>query len=82
MKNIVANFLAMLFGDPHMVTLDRVKYTFNGQGEFTMLKLRNTDFVLQARMLPMTNDRGQPTKATVFTAFAMKARTSDPVQVS
>lgn len=72
---------ALLFGDPHMVTLDGVKYTFNGQGEFTVLKVNNTDFVLQARMLPLTNDRGQPTKATVFTTFAMKARNSDTVQV-
>ena len=65
-----------------MVTLDGVKYTFNGQGEFIVLKLNKTDFVLQARMLPLTNDRGQPTKATVFTAFAMKAKNSVPVQVT
>lgn len=36
-----------MFGDPHMVTLDGLKYTFNGKGEFTLIETTNNSFSLQ-----------------------------------
>ena len=34
-------------GDPHITTLDGLKYTFNGLGEYTMINADNGSFVLQ-----------------------------------
>ena len=69
------------FGDPHMVTLDSVEYTFNGYGEFTVLKVKNTNFVLQARMAPLSTEASGHSRATVYTAFVSKEDGSDTVQV-
>ena len=33
---IYSSTLARTRGDPHLVTLDGHKYTFNGRGEFTL----------------------------------------------
>lgn len=48
--------IAAAFGDPHIRTFDDVTYTYNGKGEFILLKVdsgkvgdRYIDFVLQAR---------------------------------
>ena len=69
------------FGDPHMVSLDGTPFTFNGHGEFFILKVSGVDFTLQGRMEPLVNDDGSLTDATVFTAFAAKQSGSDTVQV-
>lgn len=73
--------LATGFGDPHMVTLDGTPFTFNGHGEYFILKLSGMDFSLQGRMEPLTADDGTLTRATVYTAFAAKESGSDTVQV-
>ena len=73
--------LATGFGDPHMVTLDGTPFTFNGYGEYFILKVRGVDFTLQGRMEPLTADDGTVTRATVYTAFAAKESGSDTVQV-
>uniref|UniRef100_A0A8C4WVV9 Uncharacterized protein n=1 Tax=Eptatretus burgeri TaxID=7764 RepID=A0A8C4WVV9_EPTBU len=36
-------FIAALFGDPHLTTLDGVSYTFNGLGDFVILQGNNTN---------------------------------------
>ena len=69
------------FGDPHMVTLDGVEYTFNGYGEFTVLKVNNTNFILQGRMEPLTDGDSGVSRATVYTAFVSKEDGSYVVQV-
>ena len=30
--------LAAVFGDPHIVTFDELEYTFNGKGEFVLVR--------------------------------------------
>ena len=75
-------FSATGFGDPHIITLDGVTYTFNGYGEYTLLRVNTTDFTLQARMQPLVRSNGALDRATVYTAFAMKENGSDVVQVS
>ncbi|XP_059170016.1 mucin-4-like [Physella acuta] len=57
-------------GDPHIVTLDGKKYTFNGRGEYFLIK--TDDFVLQARTAPANTSKDVVTNATVFVAFAAK----------
>nr|XP_058948028.1 protein mesh-like [Pocillopora verrucosa] len=69
------------FGDPHMVTLDEKPFTFNGYGEYFILKVKGVDFTLQGRMEPLLADDGSPSKATVYTAFAAKENGSDVVQI-
>ena len=74
-------FAATGFGDPHMITLDGVGCTFNGHGEFIVLKVKNNNFTLQGRMEPLFDDNGQGSGATVYTAFVSKEDGSDTVQV-
>ena len=64
-----------------MVTLDGYKYTFNGKGEFTLVKHVNEMFTLQARMVEVENSDGQPASATVFSAIAAKQRDSSTVEL-
>ena len=69
-------------GDPHMVTLDGVEYTFNGYGEYHILQVPPSGFKLQGRMQPLINSYGRKTHGTVYKAFAMKENGSDIVQVN
>ena len=74
---------AYTFGDPHIKTLDGKQYTFNGYGEYTMLRVHNVNktFTLQARTdLAMTAE-GNTTNATVFSAFAAKDHSNATLQV-
>ena len=64
-----------------MVTLDGTPFTFNGHGEYSILKVRGVNFTLQGRMEPLVNEDGSQTDATVYTAFAAKESGSDTVQV-
>lgn len=75
-------FVATGFGDPHMITLDGVEYTFNGYGEYQILQVAGPDFKLQGRMQPLVNDDGSTTRATIYKAFAMRENASDVVQVT
>ncbi|XP_064372837.1 mucin-4 isoform X2 [Dromaius novaehollandiae] len=58
---------ASAFGDPHIITLDGLTYTFNGLGDFVLLLASDaqTSFVLQGR----TAQTGTA-QATNFVAFA------------
>ena len=71
------------FGDPHLVTLDGYKYTFNGKGEFILVETIAEGFILQGRMVeqPRKNNSNQTTSGgTVFGAFVAKENNSDTVQ--
>ena len=73
--------LACVYGDPHIVTLDGFKYTFNGKGEFTLIETPNNRFTLQARMIEAASDGGNAVQATVFSAIVGKQNDSDSVQL-
>ena len=62
-------------GDPHFTTLDGRVYTFNGLGEYVLLRESIKDFEFQGRteLAPNAN-------ATIFSAFAIKDG-SDAVEV-
>ncbi|XP_066889608.1 mucin-4 [Kogia breviceps] len=71
---------AWMFGDPHITTLDGANYTFNGLGDFLLVRTwdRNSSFLLQGR----TAQTGSA-QATNFIAFAAEYNSSslDPITV-
>ena len=73
---------ACVYGDPHIVTLDGHKYTFNGKGEFLLIETLDGSFVLQGRMADAPGGTGNTNDAaTVFTALVAKQNNSDTVQI-
>ncbi len=59
------------------MTLDGHKYTFNGKGEFTLIKTTNNRFTLQGRMEPALDSDGNQAPGTVFTAIVAKEETTN-----
>lgn len=75
------HFAAVLFGDPHIVSLDGNAYTFNGAGEYVILDALDKTFLVHTRSEPAERaDGGQPV-GTVATAVAVKRNNSDTVEV-
>ena len=77
---------ACIYGDPHVITLDGLKYTFNGKGEFTLIETVNEIFTLQGRMVEVETNLNpdevfiSDAPATVFSAIVGKETDSDTVQ--
>lgn len=69
-------YTACIYGDPHIVTLDGLKYTFNGKGEFSMIETIDDSFTLQGRMDTILDPDGNPTPGTVFTALVARQHQS------
>jgi len=64
--------VVIAWGDPHIQTLDNLQYTFNGLGEYWMVK--SSGFELQARTDRAWNSTKQPSATgTVFSAVAGRA---------
>ena len=64
-----------MWGDPHMKSLDGHTFTFNGLGDYTMVRLQNSPsgFNLQARLSKaVVNGTGEVPKAAVFSGFCVK----------
>uniref|UniRef100_A0A8W8NAK6 Uncharacterized protein n=1 Tax=Magallana gigas TaxID=29159 RepID=A0A8W8NAK6_MAGGI len=74
---------AINFGDPHIVTLDGLNYTFNGYGEYTMLNIsKNTiQFDFQARTDLATTANDTTINATIFSAFVAQDQTGSNLQI-
>ena len=53
-------FVAWLRGDPHFTTSDGKTYTFNGHGEYVLVKTRNPDVEIQVRILQTKDICGLP----------------------
>ena len=69
-------FSALIWGDPHFITLDKKSFTFNGLGEYTMVAIDDGTFELQART-KRTSGRGL---GTVFSAAAAKDTNTPAVE--
>ena len=55
------------FGDPHITTLDGFTYTFNGIGEYVLVRSVDDDIEFQGRTTLVENSN-----ATAFSAFAIR----------
>ena len=77
---MILYYIAYIYGDPHVVTLDLHKYTFNGKGEFTLVQTPNNYLTIQGRMEEIKDVNGNNAGATVFTAIAAKQSDSQTVQ--
>nr|XP_022299294.1 uncharacterized protein LOC111108065 [Crassostrea virginica] len=55
-KDFVASGAGGALGDPHLTTLDGLSFTFNGHGEFILLKATNVQ--VQGRFSPQRNAAG------------------------
>ncbi|KAH9505488.1 hypothetical protein Btru_057442, partial [Bulinus truncatus] len=71
----------IIFGDPHITTLDGTGYTMNGWGEFILLRIRSENLILQGRTDRAEGINGSLTNATVFTAVAAKESNESHFQV-
>ena len=62
--------IAFSYGDPHIKTVDGLEYTFNGLGEYWLVKADGY-FHLQGRTKRAINvNTNTESNATVFSAFA------------
>ena len=78
---VLYEYAACVYGDPHVVTLDGHKYTFNGKGEYTMIATDDDSFTLQGRMVEAINREGERSPATVYSALVGRMADSDTVQI-
>ena len=69
-----------MYGDPHLLTLDGLKYTFNGRGEFILIETIDNILTIQGRMVPISNSEGNELLGTVFSAVVAKQSDSDTVE--
>ena len=69
-------FSALIWGDPHFITLDNKSFTFNGLGEYTMVAIDDGTFELQAR----TKRTSGRCLGTVFSAAAAKEMNTPAVE--
>ncbi|XP_077353315.1 sushi domain-containing protein 2 isoform X2 [Festucalex cinctus] len=67
---------AAVFGDPHFITFDGVRYSFNGKGEYNLLEAPAKRLTIQGRNEPVLNGN-----ATKLSSVVMKEALSDVIEV-
>ena len=73
-------FPALQYGDPHFITLDGLKYTFNGIGEYVLVTVDDGSWTLHAELTrPMTEDG--LANGTIFSAFAAQYAGTDKMHI-
>ncbi|XP_063236326.1 protein mesh isoform X2 [Bacillus rossius redtenbacheri] len=75
--------VATVFGDPHVITFDNLEYTFNGKGEFVLVRavLRDTELNVQGRFEQLPNNFYGEVMATQLTSIAAQDNSSSVIEV-
>ncbi|XP_015127010.1 protein mesh [Diachasma alloeum] len=75
--------IAAVFGDPHIVTFDDVPYTFNGKGEFVLVRVDTEKYKLdiQGRFEQMGNNFYGEVRGTQLTSVAARGNDSSTIEV-
>ncbi|KAG5897040.1 hypothetical protein JTB14_021760 [Gonioctena quinquepunctata] len=75
--------IAGIYGDPHVVTFDDVEYTFNGKGEFALVKsVTQTDNLeVQGRFEQMDPNAYGEVRATQLTSIVARGNNTIAVEV-
>ncbi|XP_064481211.1 protein mesh-like isoform X2 [Ornithodoros turicata] len=76
---------AAIFGDPHFLTFDQANYTFNGRGEFVLVRVNDVKGKLEIQGRFESPLRKQLddyiVNGTFLTAVAMRDNVSDTVEI-
>lgn len=74
---------AAIFGDPHIVTFDNLQYTFNGMGEFVLVRGRTgRDTIdIQGRFQQVQRNIYGPVMATQLTSIVAMGNATDTIEV-
>ena len=72
---IIVLQLGWAWGDPHFTTIDGHTYTFNGLGEYVLLRIDSINFQMQGRTSKLMNE----SDATFFTAIAIGTTNTDNI---
>ncbi|KAL3266307.1 hypothetical protein HHI36_010485 [Cryptolaemus montrouzieri] len=75
--------IAGVYGDPHFITFDGLEYTFNGKGEFVLVKtnVASQRLEVQARFQQMPKNEYGEVKATQLTSVVMRGNSSTIIEV-
>jgi sushi domain-containing protein 2 len=75
--------VASIFGDPHIVTFDNLQYTFNGMGEFTLVRGRagSETIDVQGRFEQVQRNIHGPVMATHLTSVAARGSNTTVIEV-
>ncbi|XP_392408.3 protein mesh isoform X2 [Apis mellifera] len=75
--------IATVFGDPHIATFDGLEYTFNGKGEFVLVRVNDLKDKLdiQGRFEQLPNNIHGEVKATQLTSIAARGNNSATIEV-
>uniref|UniRef100_A0A8C9S3J0 Sushi domain containing 2 n=1 Tax=Scleropages formosus TaxID=113540 RepID=A0A8C9S3J0_SCLFO len=71
----------VVFGDPHIITFDGTTYTFNGQGEYYLVRSPSNNLTIQGRTERVKMENGTLAKATRLSSVAMMEKGSDVIEV-
>ncbi|XP_045479258.1 protein mesh isoform X3 [Harmonia axyridis] len=75
--------VAGVYGDPHIVTFDGLEYTFNGKGQFVLVKtnVASQRLEVHARFEQMPPNKFNEVKATQLTSIAVRGNASTIIEV-
>ncbi|XP_032523025.2 protein mesh isoform X1 [Danaus plexippus] len=75
--------VAGIFGDPHIVTFDGLQYTFNGKGEYVLVRVDRPQLKLdvQGRFEQVPRNIYGPVNATMLTSIVAASNNSVPIEV-
>ncbi|XP_045514585.1 protein mesh isoform X3 [Pieris brassicae] len=75
--------VAGVFGDPHIVTFDDLQYTFNGKGEYVLVRVDEPQLKLdvQGRFEQVSRNIYGPVNATHITSIVSASNNSVPIEV-